>query len=145
MRSLAKTSFLGVSTVLFVFCLATPARAQYCEQDCAPGYGGLGYPMCDQRCNAGGGDYSQTCGSMGYACCNSYVAVAQVLGEHSHRVFPFICSVDAWVNLQNVVQCPDQTYYGGTWCAQVGSGFAFTSEPFSDCCDTGGCWGQTWC
>ena len=145
MRRLMKTCFLGVSTMMFVFCLAEPARAQYCEQDCQSGSGGLGYPFCNQTCNAGGGDYSQTCGSMGFSCCNSYVMTVEVLGSTSSRTAPWVCSLTAWVNVQNVVQCPDQTYYGGTWCTTLPSGIAFTSGPYSDCCATGGCWGQTWC
>jgi len=145
MRRVVKTSFLSVCTVLFVFCLAAPARAQYCEQDCAPGgQGGWDYPSCDRGCNAGGGDYT-TCGAAGFGCCNNYVVTANVRGEHSDRVLPYICSVTAWVDLQSVFQCPGGTYYGGTFCAQLGSGYAFTSEAFSDCCDTGGCWGQNYC
>jgi len=139
-------SVLGVCTVLFVTCLAAPAHAQYCEQDCAPNPGGGlpgGYPMCDFGCNAGGGNYT-TCGAAGYACCNSYVVTAQVLGRKSvDQIAGLTCNVIDVELDQNVVACPGQTYYGGTWCTERSTGWFFHMG--GSCCDLGPCWGQLYC
>ena len=149
MRRLMKQSFLGVSIVLLVFCMAAPAHAQYCEQDCAVQNSGAGacgdYPRCDMGCNAGGGNYT-TCGDAGYGCVSTYPQVTNVRGEHSNRYAPYICEVRAWVDKQLVDSCPAGTFaHPGTWCEEIHSGWAGTSEAFSDCCDTGGCWGQNYC